>query len=86
MRQLAALGREAAEILWEMAAMQDSGDAAKEMLDKTAQLQARLLLPCPSSTALMAWNRVSVVVLNRVFAVAQFFAAPSRKSPETDGS
>ena len=39
LRQLAALGREAAEILWEMAAMQDSGDAAKEMLDKTAQLQ-----------------------------------------------
>ncbi|KAK9804960.1 hypothetical protein WJX73_003788 [Symbiochloris irregularis] len=42
MRQLAALGREAAEILWEMAAMNDSGDAAKEMLDKTAQLQAQL--------------------------------------------
>ena len=49
LRQLAALSREAAEILWEMAAMQDAGDAAQEMLEKSTTLQAcfslRLLWP-----------------------------------------
>ena len=49
LRQLAALGREAAEILWEMAAMQDTGDAAKEMLDKSAQLQVRFVLALPAA-------------------------------------
>ena len=44
LRQLAALSREAAEILWEMAAMQDAGDAAQEMLEKSTTLQVRLVL------------------------------------------
>ena len=43
LRQLAALSREAAEILWEMAAMQDAGDAAQEMLEKSTTLQVRLV-------------------------------------------
>ena len=44
LRQLTALSREAAEILWEMAAMNDAGDAAQEMLEKSTTLQARALL------------------------------------------
>lgn len=47
---LCSLGREAAEILWEMAALQDETDATKEMLDNGEQLKARHLLrftdPC----------------------------------------
>jgi hypothetical protein len=39
---LVALGREAAEILWEMAALQDETEATKEMLEKGELLQAQL--------------------------------------------
>ena len=45
LRQLTALSREAAEILWEMTAMGDAGDAAQEMLEKSTTLQVRLLGP-----------------------------------------
>ncbi len=36
---LCSLGREAAEILWEMAALQDETDATKEMLENGDQLK-----------------------------------------------
>jgi hypothetical protein len=39
---LCSLGREAAEILWEMAALQDETDATKEMLENGDQLKAQL--------------------------------------------
>eukprot|EP00884_Botryococcus_braunii_P008981 jgi/Botrbrau1/18084/Bobra.0062s0070.1 len=42
LRQLLALGREAAEIMWEMAALKDYGDAAVEMRVKSSELQAQL--------------------------------------------
>ena len=40
---LCSLGREAAEILWEMAALQDETEATKEMLEKGELLQVALL-------------------------------------------
>lgn len=42
LRECGDLAKEAAEILWEMAAMGDTGDAAAEMLGKSQQLQAQL--------------------------------------------
>ncbi|KAK9839995.1 hypothetical protein WJX74_001659 [Apatococcus lobatus] len=42
LRECGDLAKEAAEILWEMAAMGDTGDAAAEMLGKSEQLQAQL--------------------------------------------
>jgi len=39
---LCSLGREAAEILWEMAALQDETEATKEMLENGDQLKAQL--------------------------------------------
>lgn len=42
LRQLLVLGREAAEIMWEMAALKDHGDAAVEMRLKSSELQAQL--------------------------------------------
>lgn len=39
LRECGDLAKEAAEILWEMAAMGDTGDAAAEMLGKSQQLQ-----------------------------------------------
>lgn len=41
LRQLVALGREAAEIMWEMAALQDHGEAAAEMAVKSGELQVK---------------------------------------------
>ncbi|KAK9811420.1 hypothetical protein WJX72_003696 [[Myrmecia] bisecta] len=42
LRQLTELAQEAGAILWEMAAMQDTGDAATDMVSKSEQLQAQL--------------------------------------------
>ena len=39
LRALAGLAREAAEILFEMAALQDESEAAHDMLEKSQQLQ-----------------------------------------------
>lgn len=39
---LCSLGREAAEILWEMAALQNETEATKEMLEKAEQLKVNL--------------------------------------------
>lgn len=36
-----ALGREAAEILWEMAALQDLGEATAEMVVKSVELHVK---------------------------------------------
>lgn len=41
LRQLVLLGREAAELMWEMAALQDHGDAAAEMAVKSVELQVK---------------------------------------------
>ena len=41
LRALAGLARDAAEILFEMAALQDESEAAQDMLEKSQQLQAR---------------------------------------------
>ena len=40
---LAGLANDAAGLLFELAAMQDSGDAAKEMLTKSEQLQVSIV-------------------------------------------
>ena len=48
---LCSLGREAAEILWEMAALQDETEATKEMLEKGELLQVALL----GKTSLSLW-------------------------------
>lgn len=42
LRALSGLAAEAAEILFEMAALHDSSEVARDMLDKAAQLQAQL--------------------------------------------
>ena len=42
LRALSGLAAEAAEILFEMAALHDSSEVAHDMLDKAAQLQAQL--------------------------------------------
>ncbi|KAK9863003.1 hypothetical protein WJX84_001295 [Apatococcus fuscideae] len=42
LRECGDLAKEAAEILWEMAAMGDTGEGASEMLGKSQQLQAQL--------------------------------------------
>lgn len=49
---LAGLANDAAGLLFELAAMQDSGDAAKEMLTKSEQLQVSIVQG--SATALLA--------------------------------
>jgi hypothetical protein len=42
LRALSGLAAEAAEILFEMAAMHDASEVARDMLEKAAQLQAQL--------------------------------------------
>ena len=44
MRELANLTQDAAELLFEMTAMGDSGDAVEEMLQKAKQLQVSFTL------------------------------------------
>ena len=46
LRALTELAQEAGGILWEMAAMQDTGEAAAEMLSKSEQLQVSLSDAC----------------------------------------
>ncbi len=41
LRALAGLARDAAEILFEMAALQDESEAAQDMLEKSQQLEVR---------------------------------------------
>ena len=46
LRELANLGQDAAQLLFEMTAMEDSGDAVDEMLQKAKELQVSF---CPDS-------------------------------------
>ena len=47
LRALAGLARDAAEILFEMAALQDESEAAQDMLEKSQQLQVLSCLGQP---------------------------------------
>ena len=56
LRGLAGLARDAAEILFEMAALRDESEAAQDMLEKVQQLEVRYAF---SSTSVSNWHPCS---------------------------
>jgi len=58
---LAGLASDAAGLLWELAAMHDTGDAASDMLTKSEQLQVWHLLPlCSNHVVLICTIAIAV--------------------------